>query len=163
MSIADKLQTIAENEQRVYNSGYEKGKAEGGGNSAVLEGTITIFENTKSFSITGLPKAPKTLNLIAYSAAAPLSDEIKWIRGLDYVADGFYYGSSTNNKVFACLWLAVTANVSANGASNASLYERNVNNENLITFGNGTFTLKTRESSDYYFGENLTYRWIATF
>lgn len=30
MSIADKLITIAENEQRVYNSGYEKGKAEGG-------------------------------------------------------------------------------------------------------------------------------------
>lgn len=30
MSIAEKLQTIAENEQRVYNAGYEKGKAEGG-------------------------------------------------------------------------------------------------------------------------------------
>ncbi len=29
MSIADKLTTIAENEQKVYNAGYEKGKAEG--------------------------------------------------------------------------------------------------------------------------------------
>lgn len=31
MSIADKLQTILENEQKVYNAGYEKGKSEGGG------------------------------------------------------------------------------------------------------------------------------------
>lgn len=30
MSIAEKLQTIAQNEQRVYNAGYEKGKSEGG-------------------------------------------------------------------------------------------------------------------------------------
>ena len=29
MSLAEKLQTIAENEQRVYDAGYEKGKAEG--------------------------------------------------------------------------------------------------------------------------------------
>lgn len=32
MSLADKLTLIAENEQRVYNAGYEKGKAEGGDN-----------------------------------------------------------------------------------------------------------------------------------
>lgn len=31
MNIAEKLTTIAENEQKVYNAGYEKGKAEGGG------------------------------------------------------------------------------------------------------------------------------------
>lgn len=30
MSIAEKLQTIAENQQSVYNAGYQKGKAEGG-------------------------------------------------------------------------------------------------------------------------------------
>lgn len=30
MSIAEKLQTIAENEQKVYEAGYNKGKAEGG-------------------------------------------------------------------------------------------------------------------------------------
>ena len=30
MSIAEKLQTIAQNEQRVYNAGYEKGKSDGG-------------------------------------------------------------------------------------------------------------------------------------
>lgn len=31
MSIAEKLTTIAENQQKVYDAGYEKGKAEGGG------------------------------------------------------------------------------------------------------------------------------------
>ncbi len=31
MTIAEKLQTIAENEQKVYDAGYAKGKAEGGG------------------------------------------------------------------------------------------------------------------------------------
>lgn len=31
MSLAEKLTTVAENQQRVYDAGYEKGKAEGGG------------------------------------------------------------------------------------------------------------------------------------
>ena len=39
MAIADKLVTIAENEQRVYEAGYEKGKAEGDNyNAGYLEG-----------------------------------------------------------------------------------------------------------------------------
>ena len=33
MSIAEKLTTVAENQQKVYEAGYEKGKAEGGGGS----------------------------------------------------------------------------------------------------------------------------------
>ena len=33
MSIADKLVTIAENERKVYDAGYTKGKTEGGGDS----------------------------------------------------------------------------------------------------------------------------------
>ncbi len=37
MSIADKLQTIAENEQRVYDAGYEKGKSGGGDTTATYE------------------------------------------------------------------------------------------------------------------------------
>jgi hypothetical protein len=49
MSIAEKLQTIAENEQKVYDAGYNKGKAEGGGDnyydeiwdSYLKNGTIT--------------------------------------------------------------------------------------------------------------------------
>lgn len=37
MSIAEKLQTIAENEQRVYDAGYAKGQAEGGNPTATYE------------------------------------------------------------------------------------------------------------------------------
>lgn len=37
MSIADKLTAIAENEQKVYNAGYKKGKAEGGGGDNFME------------------------------------------------------------------------------------------------------------------------------
>ena len=40
MSIAEKLQTILENEQKVYNAGYEKGKSEGGGGENKLAGLI---------------------------------------------------------------------------------------------------------------------------
>ena len=45
MSTADKLTQIAENVQRVYDAGYEKGKSEGGGGTdssinAFLEGTL---------------------------------------------------------------------------------------------------------------------------
>lgn len=35
MSMADKLTTIAENQQRVYDAGYAKGKAEGGGDVGI--------------------------------------------------------------------------------------------------------------------------------
>ena len=36
MNITDKLITIAENEQKVYDAGYEKGKAESGDNWSAL-------------------------------------------------------------------------------------------------------------------------------
>lgn len=52
MSIADKLQTILENEQKVYNAGYEKGKSEGGGGGnpkelldAALNNTLTAIDS----------------------------------------------------------------------------------------------------------------------
>lgn len=38
MSIADKLTTVAENQQKVYDAGYERGKAEGGGGGSYDEG-----------------------------------------------------------------------------------------------------------------------------
>ena len=44
MSIAEKLTTIAENEQKVYNAGYEKGKAEGGGGGET-EDWWGLFQN----------------------------------------------------------------------------------------------------------------------
>lgn len=49
MSIAEKLTTIAENEQKVYNAGYEKGKAEGGGGDNLMR-YITGYTNLFSGS-----------------------------------------------------------------------------------------------------------------
>lgn len=37
MNISEKLAIIAENEQKVYDAGYEKGKAEGGDTEAAFE------------------------------------------------------------------------------------------------------------------------------
>jgi hypothetical protein len=45
MSIADKLQIILENEQKVYNAGYEKGKNEGGGSAPAVLEELTITRN----------------------------------------------------------------------------------------------------------------------
>lgn len=47
MSIADKLTQIAENEQRVYNAGYTKGKSEGGGGGAKpeIDARYDIYDN----------------------------------------------------------------------------------------------------------------------
>lgn len=47
MSIAEKLQTIAENEQKVYDAGYEKGKAEGGFDYTKYAKSLT-FDNSFS-------------------------------------------------------------------------------------------------------------------
>ncbi len=49
MSIAEKLQTIAENEQKVYEAGYEKGKSESGDtetayNSGYVDGKKTEYD-----------------------------------------------------------------------------------------------------------------------
>ena len=43
MSIADKLTTIAENERRVYQAGYDKGKAEGGDEGWIGDGNTHIW------------------------------------------------------------------------------------------------------------------------
>ena len=51
MSIAEKLQTIADNTQKVYNAGYEKGKSEGGGGedlNAVLTEQEELVAELKS-------------------------------------------------------------------------------------------------------------------
>ena len=45
MSIAEKLQTIAENQQSVYNAGYQKGKAEGGNSEAERNAFWEQFQN----------------------------------------------------------------------------------------------------------------------
>ena len=49
MSVAEKLQTIAENEQKVYDAGYAKGQAEGGGGD-VPDGFVKVDPTWKNFS-----------------------------------------------------------------------------------------------------------------
>ena len=57
MNVFEQIALIAQNEQKVYDAGYEKGKAEGGGNapSAVL-GELTITENGEYTSGKRLPQ-----------------------------------------------------------------------------------------------------------
>lgn len=152
MSIAEKLITIAENEQRVYDAGY---------NSAVKEGTITITENTKELKIEGFPKAPKTFNLCAKQGSNPTTDDVYYVRGLDYIADGIMNAGS--NKLLACLWITTSTNVYDSGFVVGSITESVSDKENLIAFENGTFTIKLRSNNYQYYGENFTYHWIATF
>lgn len=151
MSIAEKLVTIAENEQKVYKAGYD---------SAVKEGTITILETTKELKIEGLPKTPKTLNLFATTMGnlSEYSEDEQIVRGLDYTADGYYQGNSTMKRL-AILWLVNKTGV---GAS-VTISEKNSINENLITFENGVFALKISESNKHYYGKDFTFKWIATF
>lgn len=191
MSIAEKLVTIAENEQRVYNKGltdgqlngwhdgYDDGKKEGysegyelgsqhgftdgyrqGWDDAVTEGTITILDTTKELKIEGLLKAPKTLNLLATTIGnlGQFPEDYYLVRGLDYFADGYYQGNSTQKRLLN-LWLV---GVTGQGA-NVSISEGNATSDKLITFENGVLTLKNRESTPYYYGKNFTFKWVATF
>ena len=154
MSIAEKLTDIAQNMQKVYDAG----KA-----NAVMIGETSFNAATKTLTITGLPAAPKRMNIYSCSNFEPTDDSEYFIRGLDYDADGFYYNESTSNKVLACLWLCVTANVSNYNALNASVYERVNTNNGIFTYDNGTFTIKMQSTNKYYFGENYTYRWTIVF
>lgn len=62
MSIADKLITIAENEQRVYESGYAKGVSDTLDTYPLgISGTFVPTEDTKIFELNGLSFTPTSL------------------------------------------------------------------------------------------------------
>ena len=74
MSIAEKLQTIAENQQNVYNAGYEKGKAEGG------DDFLNVRTNDgKNFAY--------LFCVCSHITTAPILDTSKGIR-FDYMFNG---------------------------------------------------------------------------
>lgn len=50
MSIAEKLETIAENQQLVYDAGFEAGKAEGGGGEDLWQYATNLYETFKGFA-----------------------------------------------------------------------------------------------------------------
>lgn len=138
------------------NTGYEIGKAD-----AVKEGTITILETTKELKIEGFPKAPKTFNLVAQVAPQPTTDDVRLVRGLDYMANGI--NNNGTAKVLANVWLLVSTNVYNSGFVMGSIISTHNDKENLITFENGIFTLKMRDANENYYGANFTYNWVATF
>ena len=139
---------------------YDKGFADGYSN-AVKEGTITITGASKTLSISGLPSIPKTLNLFGLVAASP-EDERYFIGSLNFVKDGFSYGGAA--KILAALWLRVKKDDNnATGAANGSLAKAVADKNNVFTFENGTLTIDFSYHSVYTFGDNYTYKWIATF
>ena len=147
-------QDFADKVEEVFEAGY---------NSAVREVTITILEITKELKIEGLPKAPKTLNLLATSTGklTQFPEGYKLIRGLDYFADGYFQGSTSSSKRLANLWTIMSTGT----AGSSSILEKdNVeNNKKLIDFENGVFTFKITESNTCYYGKDFTFKWIATF
>lgn len=145
-------QDFANKIEEVYKAGY---------NSAVKEGTITITGASKTLSISGLPSIPKTLNLFGLVADSP-EDERYFIGSLNFVKDGFSYGGTA--KILAALWLRVKKDDNnATGAANGSLAKAVADRNNVFTFENETLTIDFSYHSTYTFGDNYTYKWIATF
>ena len=153
MTIAEKLTKIAEDMQVVYDAGKD---------AAVLSGTVSFTNASKTLTIDGLPAAPKQINIYSLSAVTPEDDNYYFVRGLDYDADGFYFGGGTV-KLLACLWLAVTNTVSETSAANGSINEKANKNYNIFSYDNGKFTIQLQSNNKYHFGENYTYRWTAVF
>lgn len=145
-------QNFAVKIDEVYDAGY---------NSAVKEGTITITGASKTLSISGLPSIPKTLNLFGLVADSP-EDGRYFIGSLNFVKDGFSYGGTA--KILAALWLrAKKDDNNATGAANGSLAKAIADRNNVFTFENGILTIDFSYHSKYTFGDNYTYKWIATF
>lgn len=68
MSVAYKLKAIAQNEQRVFNSGYDKGVLDTLNTYPLgIEGTFVPNDDTKTFSISGLPFTPTFIAFICPS------------------------------------------------------------------------------------------------
>lgn len=153
MSIAEKLQTITENEQRVYDAGKS---------SAVMSGTITFTDAAKALSITGLPSLPKELNIYSMSTAIPTDNSKYYVRALDYIADGFSLAGSSA-KIMGFLWLRVSTEISATATGSSSVSEKTANQNNIFIFENETFTIDFSYNPTFTFGEGYTYRWTATF
>lgn len=139
-----------------YKNGYEDGY-----NSAVMEGTITILESTKELKIEGLPKAPKTYTVVSPQSNVPATDDIRFIKSLEYKEAGI--GKKGSITILAIMTTLTSSSVSTSNFSADTITELHNTNQNLITFENGVFAIKMRDSSKARFAEGFTYQWIATF
>lgn len=139
-----------------YESGYEDGYS-----NAVKEGTITITGASKTLSISGLPREPKELHLLGLTANTP-EDERRFVGSLNFIKDGFSYGGTAT--IQAALWLRVKQDDNnVTGASNGSVAKAVADRNNIFTFENGIFTIDLSYHNSYTFGDNYTYKWVATF
>ena len=154
MSIADKLQTIAENEQKVYKAGYD---------SAVKEGDTTLFTDfSQTLTISGFPSLPKTFTMIGLRSAIPTDDNQYFIAGLNFFREGFNFTGGNSQDLIATVWLRVTTNVSSTAAGNGTITK--VRGDKVFTFENGNFTIDlSKYNTKYGFGANYAYKWAATF
>lgn len=170
-SIPPNMTLISNNDGAIINAHYYKDidkalqeKQDEGYNSAVKEGTITILENTKQLKIEGLSKAPRIFVMFTTSYKIPQTETQteNWIRGLEYFRDGYTQGNSTKVRI-GNIWY--TSNSGANAFSTTMMED---DYKSLISFENGIFTIQMLSSDsgktyDCYYGQNYTYKWIATF
>lgn len=79
MSIAEKLAQIAENEQKVYNAGYEKGKAEGNTvdglkvTYAVTAIAASAFEGNADITSVSIPESVVSIGAAAFNGCRNIS------------------------------------------------------------------------------------------
>lgn len=84
MTTADKLVTVAENVEKVYNAGYEKGKSEGGGFPEDMEWTYHI--QTVSINTSCFTKETETITMMSGAT-------------LSFTANGDYINTTTKHII----------------------------------------------------------------
>jgi hypothetical protein len=141
MSIADKLTTVAENVQKVYQAGYDKGKSEGGGGASVspkdvnfydYDGTLLHSYTVKEAqALTELPELPTQKGLICQGWNFDLETIKSYNRAVDVGA--IYITDDGKTRLYI--------SIAAEGRMDVPLYiQQTVANGVTIDWGDGSAT-----------------------